>query len=222
MFRSPVSNGHNKTAGFSRLSLWRKRKSPRPQEAKGPSSVYYEAASNRHDGKSRIYGFETPYVSCSIRHFPPTTFYSMTLFIISARSSTKNRLKSLCKISFRRIFSISISLNKTTTTTTTVPRKSNSRRVHDLFRAKVPYPLSHSRSKLRRWDRAIARLDAATRRREFTSPLAFSPRIIRDQQYKSGTKSSRFEREESSFPSLRNPSSPRISHLHLSVSNARF
>lgn len=128
MFRSPVSNGHNKTAGFSRLSLWRKRKSPRPQEAKGPSSVYYEAASNRHDGKSRIYGFETPYVSCSIRHFPPTTFYSMTLFIISARSSTKNRLKSLCKISFRRIFSISISLNKTTTTTTTVPRKSNSRR----------------------------------------------------------------------------------------------
>lgn len=38
------------------------------------------------------------------------------------------RLKSLCKISFRRIFSISISLNKTTTTTTTIPRKSNSRR----------------------------------------------------------------------------------------------
>lgn len=129
------------------------------------------------------------------------------------------RLKSLYKIVPENFFNFALSNE---TTTTTIPRKSNSRRVHDLFPAKVPYLLSHSRSKLRRWDRAIARLDAATRRREFTSPLAFSPRIIRDQQYKSGTKSSRFERGESSFPSLRNPYSPRISHLHLSVSNARF
>lgn len=64
------------------------------------------------------------------------------------------------------------------------------------------------------------------RHANFTFRLSlFRPSVLyTDQRYKSGTKSSRFERGESSFRcwGLRNPSSPRISHLHLSVSNARF
>lgn len=79
-----VSNGHNKTAGFSRLGLWRKRKSSRPQEAKGPSSVYYEAAWNRYDGKSRTYGFETP-----LRHFLLKVPFTRSLYLSPLRQKIR-------------------------------------------------------------------------------------------------------------------------------------
>lgn len=90
-------------------------------------------------------------------------------------------------------------------------------------RAKVTHLLSHSRSK---WDRAIARLDAATDTPilHFASRFFAHPYYTRINDIKAARNRPVSNAESLSFVvrGLRNPSSPRISHLHLSVSNARF
>lgn len=180
----------------------------------------------RFDGKSRTYGFETPF------RVPPfssqSTFYSMTLFITSSILDKKYD----CSKSFQRIFTSVFNFLFAINKMSSINRHGgflskilqfNEYTIYSARNSPIYFPI-HGQNCGDGIAQSLASMPQPTR--EFYIASRFSPIVYYTRINNIKAARNRPVSNAESLPfvvrGLRNPSSPRISHLHLSVSNARF